>query len=55
MHWGFIQPHGDGAGPGVVEQRLALAATPADRTPRVELPPPHLPLRGRRSPSAVEA
>jgi hypothetical protein len=29
---GLTPPHGDGAGLGVVERRLALATTPADRT-----------------------
>jgi hypothetical protein len=31
-HWGLTWPHGDGSSPGVVERRVALAATPVGGT-----------------------
>jgi hypothetical protein len=51
---GLTQPHGDSAGPGVVERRPTLAPTPAGGTSTRGPPPPRLPLRGRRPPSVVE-
>ena len=52
---GLTRPHGDGAGPGVVDRRPALATPRPVEPPRVELPPSRPPLRGRRPASMVEA
>jgi hypothetical protein len=49
---GLTRPHRDGAGPGVIEQRPTLTATPAGGTSMRGAP--HLPLRGRRPASVVE-
>jgi hypothetical protein len=52
---GLTKPHGDGSGPGVVEGRPALAATPAGGTSTRGAATLASAFAGRRPPSAVEA